>query len=83
MAELSIIIVSYNTRDITLKCLDSVFDSIRGISYEVIVVDNASVDGSQQAVKQKHPAINLIVNAENEGFAHANNQAIRAAKANL
>lgn len=46
--DVSIIIVNYNTRDITKDCIDSVFEKTRGVSFEVILVDNASTDGSKE-----------------------------------
>lgn len=80
MAErVSIIIISFNTRDLTRKCLASVLkSSIRPL--EVIVVDNASVDGSVEMIRQEFPQVRLIENRENVGFAKANNQAIRQAQ---
>ena len=51
----SIIIVNWNTRNILRGCLNSVFDQTRDISYEVIVIDNASKDGSQEMVKKRFP----------------------------
>lgn len=75
---LSIIIVSYNTRQILDHCLASIEGSLRGSSldnrYEVIVIDNASSDGSPEMVMQKHPEVRLAVNSENRYFAGANNQ---------
>ncbi len=81
---LSIIILSYNTKQITLDCLHSIFKEteIKKLSFEVIVVDNASTDGSVEAIKgvqNSNPTINLIENKENIGFGKANNQAVKAA----
>lgn len=78
--KVSIIIVNWNTKDLTLQCLDSLFKNIKEISYEVYVVDNASNDGSPEAIKTKFPQVNLIINKENKGFACANNQVIPIAK---
>jgi len=75
--DLSIIIINYNTRDLTADCLESVYRTIKGISFEVFVVDNASVDGSAEFLKSKFPDINLIGNERNLGFASANNQALK------
>lgn len=66
---LSVIIVSYNTRDLLCRCLESL-DS----EYEVIVVDNASSDGSVEMLKESFPQAVLIENSENKGFGAANNQ---------
>ncbi|MDX2156405.1 MAG: glycosyltransferase family 2 protein [Hyphomicrobiaceae bacterium] len=72
---LSIIIVSYNTRAMTLACLDSIAAETRDVDYEVIVVDNASSDGSAEAIGS-HPAVTrLIARDDNIGFARANNLA--------
>lgn len=74
--DISVIIVSYNTADLTAACLESVFAS-RRISYEVFVVDNASKDGSAEIVKTRFPEFRLIANETNRGFGSANNQALR------
>jgi len=78
--EVSIIIVSYNTKEILLNCLQSIrqWSSPRLVG-EIIVVDNASTDGSAEAVENKFPNVRLLRNAANGGFAKANNQGIHAA----
>lgn len=73
--DLSIAIVSWNTRGLLDECLESVFQASGGIECEVIVVDNASTDGSAQMVRERYPRTTLIENPENVGFARANNQA--------
>jgi N-acetylglucosaminyl-diphospho-decaprenol L-rhamnosyltransferase len=73
---LSIIIVSWNTRELLLQCLSSLSDYLPSLSAETIVVDNASTDGSAQAVEEQFPWVHLITNQENVGFSRANNQAI-------
>jgi GT2 family glycosyltransferase len=74
---LSVVVVSYNTRDLLQACLTSVNSTMSSASnYEVIVVDNASLDGSAVMVKETFLQVDLIVNQENRGFAAANNQAI-------
>jgi len=78
--DLSIIIVSWNVRDLLLDCLNSVYAETKGVSFEVFVVDNASSDGSAEMVEQEFPQVKLIRNQENLGFAKANNQAIRQSK---
>jgi hypothetical protein len=75
--DLSIIIVNWNTRDLLAQCLQSVYDTVQGLAFEVFVVDNASTDGSADMVRERFPDVRLIENAENVGFARANNQAIR------
>jgi GT2 family glycosyltransferase len=77
---LSIIIVNWNTRDITRDCLRSIDGHLSGISYEVIVVDNASADGSADMIRAEFPEVRLIANDINLGFGRANNQAMRVAR---
>ncbi len=78
---LSIIIVSWNTRDLLARCLEAVERSnvrtFERLNVETFVVDNASTDGSAAMVRERFPWVRLIENAENVGFARANNQAIR------
>jgi GT2 family glycosyltransferase len=78
--DVSILIVSWNTRDILLDCLRSVYAQTRNSRFEVIVVDNASSDGSADMVRRDFPQATLIVNPDNKGFAAANNQGIDIAK---
>jgi GT2 family glycosyltransferase len=73
---LSVIIVNWKVRRLLEKCLDSVFSCLEGHEFEVIVIDNASDDGSMEMVKEKFPQAKLIVNSENRGFAKACNQGI-------
>ena len=76
--DLSILIVNWNTRQLLVDCLASLSATKPGIELEVIVVDNASTDGSADEVARFYPGAALIRNAENVGFAAANNQAYRA-----
>lgn len=78
MITLSIIIVSYNTKKITSACIDSIKKSNINYQYEIIVVDNASQDGSVEEFK-KRKDINLILNNENLGFSKAVNIGIKTA----
>ena len=81
--DLSIPVVSYNTKTLTLACLDSIAAETRDVAYEVIVVDNASSDGSAEAI-QSHPAVTrLIALEDNIGFARANNLAASEAEGAL
>lgn len=82
--DLSIIIVSFNTQKLLDDCLASVFRSLKGtkITYEVIVVDNVSVDGTREMVKKKYPDVRTILNKENVGFGKANNQGMKQALGN-
>ncbi len=75
--DLSIIIVSWNVRDLLLQCLRSIVESGTRCAYEIWVVDNASKDQSIERVKELFPAVHCIANPDNPGFARANNQAIR------
>lgn len=78
--DLSIIIVNWNTEDYLRACLRSVFDTTEGILFEVIVVDNASSDGSVAMVEREFPQVRLVANSDNRGFAAANNQGMARAK---
>jgi GT2 family glycosyltransferase len=75
--DISIIVVNWNTRELLRKCLDSVGTTVRGLSHEMIVVDNASTDGSAAMLRERFPRVRLIENLENRGFGTANNQALR------
>ncbi len=75
--KLSVIIVNYNVKHFLEQCLHSVYKALKEIDSEVFVVDNNSVDGSGQLVKEKFPLVNYIGNKENAGFSRANNQAIK------
>lgn len=77
---LSIIIVSWNTRELLDKCLASIFANPPAGEFEVLVVDNHSSDGSLLLVKTHYPQVRLIENRENLGFARGNNQAIQQSK---
>ena len=81
--QVSIVIVSYNTRDETLACLASIAEQTRDLPHEVIVIDNASPDDSADAIAQAFPNVRLIASYENHGFARANNIAAREASADL
>lgn len=75
--KLSVVIVNYNVKYFLEQCLHSVEAAIRDLDAEVFVVDNNSVDGSVEMVREKFPRIKLIANTVNTGFSVANNQAIR------
>lgn len=75
--DISVIIVNWNTRDLLQNCLESIYRTIQNLGYEIIVVDNASQDGSVAMLKEKYPQVKLIQNMENRGFGTANNQAMR------
>jgi GT2 family glycosyltransferase len=80
---ISILIVSYNNLDYTRACLESIFRNTLYPNYEVIVIDNASTDGSAEyltAVASKWPQLRVMLNDTNGGFAAANNQGAQAAR---
>lgn len=80
MAKISIIILNWNTRDLLAQCLDSIEQHKGEFQLEILVVDNASNDGSQAMLKEKYPQIRLIINSQNVGFAKGNNQAMQVAQ---
>ena len=77
----STVVVSFNTREHLLRCLASLETVV--LPLEVIVVDNASADGSPEAVAERFPATRVVANAENAGFARACNQGLALARAPL
>ncbi len=79
----SVIVVSYNTRALTLECLAGLFAESPGLALEAIVVDNASADGSAAAIRAAHPAVRLIEAPENLGFGRAVNAAAKVARGEL
>ncbi|MEJ2103716.1 MAG: glycosyltransferase [Ignavibacteriaceae bacterium] len=79
---LSIIIVNYNVKEFLLNLLHSIKKASSNITTEIIVVDNASDDGSVDAIKEKFPTVKLIENKSNVGYGAANNQGLKLAKGN-
>ena len=81
MIDLTIILVSYNTRNLTLKCLHSIYEKIpSSIQYEIIIVDNNSNDGSVEAIKNLYPHVYIVQNDINLGFGAANNIGVHYAR---
>ena len=80
LTDVSIIIVNYNTMDLTRNCLKSVFEQTKDISFEVIVSDNGSNDGSIEMIKSEFPQVVLIENNANLGFGAANNRGLKMTK---
>lgn len=76
----SVIIVNYNTKELTKNCLASIFEKTKNIDFEVIVSDNGSTDGSIEMIKSDFPQVVLIENNANLGFGKANNIAAKIAK---
>lgn len=80
MPELSIVILNFNTKDVLANCLESLKKIEKEADFEVLVVDNASTDGSVDMVQKRFPKYELITNQENLGFARGNNAAKERAK---
>ncbi len=78
MQDLGIVIVNWNTRDLLERCLRTVCDSEGDFRFCVVVVDNASTDGSAAMVRRLFPDVELIANAENVGYPSGNNIGLRA-----
>ncbi len=75
--ELSIVIVSFNVKKLLLDCLESIYKNKKDTNnWQIIVVDNASTDGSVEAVEKKFPKVNLIKSPKNLGYARGNNLAV-------
>ncbi|MDI6688220.1 MAG: glycosyltransferase family 2 protein [Desulfobacterales bacterium] len=74
--DVSIIIVNWNTKKLLLDCIRSIHETVKNISFEIWLVDNASIDGSVEAVKQNYSDVKIIQNNKNLGFAAANNVAL-------
>lgn len=77
MVDLSVVIVNWNAKDFLLDCIQTIVDQTLQYSFEVIVVDNASSDGSAEAVRKRFPSVQIICNESNVGFAKANNIGIK------
>jgi GT2 family glycosyltransferase len=83
LTALDIIIVTYNTRAETLACLDTLASAPPETSHQIIVVDNASHDGTTDAIRRRHPRVVVMPLSDNRGFGAANNVALRASSAPL
>ncbi len=79
MYDVSIIIVNYNTYGLVLQCIDSVLKNTKGITYEIIVVDNNSPNREIEKLNKIYPQVKLILNDNNSGFGVANNIGSKAA----
>lgn len=79
-ASCSILVISYNTKEMTISCLESIGKQALVSNYEIIVVDNNSSDGSAQAISNQFPNVRLFALNENLGFAKANNYAAQFSK---
>ncbi|MEW5694045.1 MAG: glycosyltransferase family 2 protein [Candidatus Hydrogenedentota bacterium] len=79
MIDLSICILTWNTKDLTVKCIESILKNTRRITYEIILVDNGSSDGVSEYIKTYFPVVRIIRNEQNIGFTRGNNQALKIA----
>lgn len=77
--DVSVIVINYNTSELTLQCLKSIYEGTTGIEFEVIVVDNASIECNPDIFKEKFPVIQLVKSHINLGFAGGNNMGIKHA----
>jgi GT2 family glycosyltransferase len=77
VVDLSVVFVNWNSEDYLQECIASIYENTRGVSLEIIVVDNASPAGTVDSVKQRFPGILLIKSTQNLGFARANNLGFR------
>ena len=78
--DVSIIIVNHNTRNMAIDCIKSVIEQTKAVTYELIVLDSGSTDGSVEAIQSEFPHISLIASPEDVGFATANNIAAKRAR---
>jgi GT2 family glycosyltransferase len=78
--DLSIIIASYNTRDLLRTCIDSVYRATRSVSFEILVVDDGSKDGSCEMVSEDFPGVRLLSNSENLRYAKTNNRGLKESR---
>jgi GT2 family glycosyltransferase len=78
--DVSVIIVNYNTIELTKQCLLSIYDQTKDVNFEIIVVDNNSIDNSVNIIYDNFPQVTLISNLDNIGFGRANNLGVKIAK---
>ena len=76
---ISVVIVSYNTREMTIECLSAVYANLGDVTAEIWVVDNNSRDGSAASIRAEFPNVRVIENERNSGFGSANNLAMKQA----
>lgn len=77
--DLSIIVVTHNTREMTIECIRSIVEQTSKVQYELILFDSGSTDGSAAAIRERFPTVKLIVSGQDVGFGKANNLASKAA----
>jgi GT2 family glycosyltransferase len=79
--DVSVILVSYNTKELTKNCIKSIYEKTQGLEFDIWVIDNNSHDDSCEMIKQEFPEVKLIESKENLGFGRANNLAIKQSEA--
>ncbi len=77
MNDVSIILVNYKTKDLALRCLESVYKKTTDINFDVYVIDNASYDGIKEELEKQFPNVKFIQSKENNGFGAGNNIALK------
>lgn len=78
MLDLTIVLVNYNTKELTIQCLESIYNKVpKTIQYEIVLVDNASSDGTADAIRETYSDIIVVENEMNLGFGRANNWGIK------
>ena len=80
MKTVSIIIVNYNVKEFLQNLIHSIAKAVKNFQSEIIIIDNASQDGSVEYIKEKFPTVTLIENEVNVGFSKANNQGLKIAE---
>ena len=78
--DVSVTIATWNGQDLLARCLDSLAATAGAVTHEVIVVDNASADGTRAMVRERYPAVTLVESPDNEGYASANGRALQRAR---
>lgn len=78
--DITVSIVTYNSEAVIRNCLDSIIQGAQECTFEILIVDNASTDGSCKLIRQNFPQVTLVENTENVGFGRAHNQAFKLAK---
>ena len=78
MLDLGIVIVNWNTKELLRRCLQTVLASTGDFTFKVVLVDNASTDGSADMVKNEFPSVEVIASQTNGGFSYGNNLGLKA-----
>lgn len=78
--DVSVIIVNYNTKDLILNCIQSIYEKTKDLTFEIIVSDNDSKDDSIKQISSQFPEVKIIENKKNLGFGMANNEGFKIAQ---